>query len=84
MDFEHNVITGRFLCPWCEREYMPTKRAALRRSEDDVLIGVGDEYEHLCADARFASPFVISPFPDQFEGLLQRMLEVFPPVEEAA
>lgn len=83
MSFEHDAITGRFVCPRCSGEFLPTRRAALR--DWDGLAGVVDEYAHVCrGEAYVTHPAVISPFPDRFEGLLRRMLEVFPPIEEAA
>jgi len=80
MRIDHDVVTGRFTCPWCVRELMPTRRDT-HRTRDGHPLGFGDEYSHLCGYDGAQRPYVITPFPDHRDALFRNVRMLFPPVE---
>jgi hypothetical protein len=79
MKIEHDTVTGRFVCPWCELELWPTRRDTFH-SPDGWPLGYGDEYQH----SPCGRPYVLTPFPDHREALHRNVRALFPPAEEAA
>jgi hypothetical protein len=70
-----------FVCDRCSITMDPTKTSALH-DEDGRMIGMVDEYSHVCVDGWMVHPFAMIPFPDERDALRESLIEAFPPIDE--
>lgn len=77
--FEHDMRTGRFVCPWCNETFdEPTAPPTEVLDEQVGVVGVVETYSHRCGDDDHVThPSVITPFPDRADHLWRLVRERF-------